>query len=441
MKKFKNLSNTTWQIFDNPGVMGTGVNVFKVIFDSNGDRYTEIKFVDEGNKGKLYYEDTCVATYPDGDWEDEKFQEIAIDGGEDVANPMLISWLNKYARCETAGAQTQDIVTAINSVADAIREEGGGTGGNAFLEVNLTYSAQYEDVDFWDGSSATALKRIRVEDRSVSTEEILDWLDNNGTVKYVVRQSEDDEEYFGVLEGSYLAYRDPFVADLQDGGKIYIDIENSLVTFLPDVVEWRGPDNDSIAEAWTFKCPYQDGYIAATDMLALLREGVSIVPGYTVKCILDGIYYTMSLSPTVTADFHTPQFLCLYPDVSAYAFTTVGPIRVFVGYWDQENPPHSQWAFWVAPNVILGEITPTLTEHQFDFTPMPGITSFTTSSEIFDFLTDIPLENIVLAGPTDNAHPDDIRFFHKYAYTANNIVFNSGENYISLGGGIEETLN
>lgn len=106
MKKFKNLSNTTWQIFDNPGVMGAGVNVFKVTFDSNGDRYTEIKFVDEGNKGKLYYEDTCVATYPDGDWEDEKFQEIAIDGGEDVVNPMLINWLNKYARCETTGAQT-----------------------------------------------------------------------------------------------------------------------------------------------------------------------------------------------------------------------------------------------------------------------------------------------------------------------------------------------
>lgn len=148
MKKFKNLSNTTWQIFDNPGVMGAGVNVFKVTFDSNGDRYTEIKFVDEGNKGKLYYEDTYVATYPDGDWEDEKFQEIAIDGGEDVANPMLISWLDKYARCETAGAQTQDIVKAINSLADAVRGGGGGGGGgSSFNTVPLYISIynQYQD--------------------------------------------------------------------------------------------------------------------------------------------------------------------------------------------------------------------------------------------------------------------------------------------------------
>lgn len=86
MKKFKNLSNTTWQIFDNPGVMGTGVNVFKVIFDSNGDRYTEIKFVDEGNKGKLYYEDTCVATYfSSSGGASQTIWDFTQNGGGDVA--------------------------------------------------------------------------------------------------------------------------------------------------------------------------------------------------------------------------------------------------------------------------------------------------------------------------------------------------------------------
>lgn len=149
MKKFKNLSNTTWQIFDNPGVMGAGVNVFKVTFDSNGDRYTEIKFVDEGNKGKLYYEDTCVATYPDGNWEDEKFQEIAIDGGEDAANPMLISWLDKYARCETAGAQTQDVVKALNSLADAVRGGGGGGGGD-IVKVSIVVNTEDPTLSYLD---------------------------------------------------------------------------------------------------------------------------------------------------------------------------------------------------------------------------------------------------------------------------------------------------
>lgn len=149
MKKFKNLSNTTWQIFDNPGVMGAGVNVFRVTFDSNGDRYTEIKFVDEGNKGKLYYEDTCVATYPDGDWEDEKFQEIAIDGGEDAANPMLISWLQKYAKNQNGSASYAGIVGALNSVASAVRGDSSANGSNGvrIVPVVLTEEPPYAYID------------------------------------------------------------------------------------------------------------------------------------------------------------------------------------------------------------------------------------------------------------------------------------------------------
>ena len=149
MKKFKNLSNTTWQIFDNPGVMGAGVNVFRVTFDSNGDRYTEIKFVDEGNKGKLYYEDTCVATYPDGDWEDEKFQEIAIDGGEDAANPMLISWLQKYAKNQNGSASYAGIVGALNSVASAVRGDSSANGSNGvrIVPVVLIEESPYAYID------------------------------------------------------------------------------------------------------------------------------------------------------------------------------------------------------------------------------------------------------------------------------------------------------
>ena len=438
MKKIKNLSNTSWQIFNNPGVMGTGVNIFKVTFSSNENLYTQIKFIDEGNNGKLFYGDTQVATYPEGIWADEEFQKIAIDGGEDAASPMLISWLNQYARYETVEAQTQDIVTAINSVADAIRE-GGGAGGNAFLEVELTYSAQYEDVDFWDSSSATVLKRIRIEDQSVPVEEVLDWLDNNGTVKYIVRQSEDDEEYFGNLEGNYLAHQDPFLTDLQNGeGKIYIDMENSLIVFLPSILEWGGPYDASLAHTWTFRCRRQDTFVAAADALVILQEGSNIVPGYTIKCIVDGIYYTMSLSPSVAVEnAQTPQFLYLYPDVPVYTFNDLGPVPVFQGYWDQENSPHSRWDFWCAPNVIFGGITPTLTEHQFEFTPLSQYSSFTTSSDIFDFLSENPFENIVLAGPTDGAPAiNNIRFFYKYEHSASNIIFNSGEDYITLSGGI-----
>lgn len=162
MKKFKNLSNTTWQIFDNPGVMGAGINVFRVTFDSNGDRYTEIKFVDEGNQGKLYYEDTYVATYPDGDWEDEKFQEIAIDGGEDVANPMLINWLNKYARCETTGAQTQDVVKAINSLADAVRGGGGGGGGD-IVTVSLVINMEDPTLSYLDTTAKELYELFQAE--------------------------------------------------------------------------------------------------------------------------------------------------------------------------------------------------------------------------------------------------------------------------------------
>lgn len=439
MKKIKNLSNTSWQIFNNPGIMGTGVNIFKVTFSSNENLYTQIKFIDEGSRGKLFYGDAQVATYPEGNWVDEEFQKITIDGGEDAASPMLISWLSQYARYETVGAQTQDIVTAINSVADAVRE-GGGAGENAFLEVELTYSTQYEDVDFWDSSSATVLKRIRIEDQSVPVEEILDWLDNNGTVKYIVRQSEDDEEYFGILEGNYFAHQDPFLTDLHNGwGKIYIEIENSLIVFLPSILEWVGPDDASLANTWTFKCRYQDGYIAAADALAILREGSNIVPGYTIKCIVGGIYYTMSLSPSVAVEnAQTPQFLYLYPDVPVYTFNDLGPVPVFKGYWDQVDSPRSRWDFWCAPNVIFGEITATLTEHQFEFTPSSQYSSFATSSDVFGFLSENPFENIVLAGPVDGTKStNNIRFFYKYEHGASNIIFNSGEDYISLGGSVE----
>ena len=129
MRTIKNLSNTGWTIIDNPGVMGTGVNVFEINFVSNDTEYTSMRFEDRGDSGILFYDDTEIVRYPVGEWEDERYQTIEIDGGIDVANPMLISWLGKYAKNSTPSAQTADIVEALQGIATAI-EEGGGGGGD-----------------------------------------------------------------------------------------------------------------------------------------------------------------------------------------------------------------------------------------------------------------------------------------------------------------------
>lgn len=129
-KNISNLSNTNWSIIDNPGIMGTGVNVFKINFVSNSTEYTSMRFEDYGDSGILFYDDTEIVHYPAGDWEDEKYQKIEIDGGADVANPMLISWLSKYAKNNTPSMQTTDIVEALQDIATAIEEGGGGGGGD-----------------------------------------------------------------------------------------------------------------------------------------------------------------------------------------------------------------------------------------------------------------------------------------------------------------------
>lgn len=130
MRTIKNLSNTGWTIIDNPGVMGTGVNVFEINFSSNDTEYTSMRFEDRGDSGILFYDDTEIVRYPAGEWEDERYQTIEIDGGVDVANPMLISWLGKYAKNGTPSAQTADIVEALQGIATAIEEGGGGGGGD-----------------------------------------------------------------------------------------------------------------------------------------------------------------------------------------------------------------------------------------------------------------------------------------------------------------------
>lgn len=123
MCTIKNLSNTGWTIIDNPGIMGTGVNVFKINFVSNSTEYSSMRFEDYGNSGVLFYDDTEIVRYPVGAWADKKYQTIKIDGGVDVTDPMLISWLTKYGRSQTANAQTADIASALEAIANAIRSK------------------------------------------------------------------------------------------------------------------------------------------------------------------------------------------------------------------------------------------------------------------------------------------------------------------------------
>lgn len=103
-KNIINLSNTRWSIIDNPGNMGTGINVFRVNFVSNDVSYTSMRFEDEGDQGKLYYGDTLIVNYPAGAWTNEAYQKLSIEGGTDATNPMLVSWLSKYAKNDTANA-------------------------------------------------------------------------------------------------------------------------------------------------------------------------------------------------------------------------------------------------------------------------------------------------------------------------------------------------
>ena len=103
--------------------MGTGINVFRVNFTSNDTPYTSMRFEDDWNGGKLYYGDTLIVSYPTGAWADKKYQTIEIDGGVDVTNPMLISWLTKYGHSQTANAQTADIASALEAIANAIRSK------------------------------------------------------------------------------------------------------------------------------------------------------------------------------------------------------------------------------------------------------------------------------------------------------------------------------
>ena len=170
MRTIKNLSNTGWTIIDNPGVMGTGVNVFEINFSSNDTEYTSMRFEDRGDSGILFYDDTEIVRYPAGEWEDERYQTIEIDGGVDVANPMLISWLGKYAKNGTPSAQTADIVEALQGIATAIEEGGGGGGGDVEgtsvkstgVESGRVLTANGEGGASWEtgGSSAVAWGNI-----------------------------------------------------------------------------------------------------------------------------------------------------------------------------------------------------------------------------------------------------------------------------------------
>lgn len=129
-KNIKNLSNTSWTIIDNPGVMGTGVNLFKINFVSNETEYTSMRFEDGADSGVLFYDDTEIVRYPAGNWADDAYRVIDIKGGADATNPMLLSWLNKYAKNYTPTAQTADIVGALKNISQAISEGGGGGGGS-----------------------------------------------------------------------------------------------------------------------------------------------------------------------------------------------------------------------------------------------------------------------------------------------------------------------
>ena len=170
MRTIKNLSNTGWTIIDNPGVMGTGVNVFEINFVSNDTEYTSMRFEDRGDSGVLFYDDTEIVRYPAGEWEDERYQTIEIDGGADVTNPMLISWLGKYAKNSTPSAQTADIVEALQGIATAIEEGGGGGGGDVEgtsvkstgVESGRVLTATGEGGASWEtgGSSAVAWGNI-----------------------------------------------------------------------------------------------------------------------------------------------------------------------------------------------------------------------------------------------------------------------------------------
>ena len=120
MREIKNLSNTKWQLFDNISVIGTGVNVFNINFVAYNTEYSTIKFEDAGKSGNLYYDDTLVCSYPDGEWVNEDYQTIRIDGGKDVTNDSLIIWLKKYGTNSTATVRTSDIVDALRAVEAAL---------------------------------------------------------------------------------------------------------------------------------------------------------------------------------------------------------------------------------------------------------------------------------------------------------------------------------
>ena len=120
----RTLGNTMWSIADIVGAIGTGVNIFNLHFTSNGNEYTQMRFVDEADSGRLYYGDTLVNTYPQTNWTDPKYQQVSVAGGFDATNSMLITWFQQYAKNTTPSSTAADIVGALASVAGAIRDSG-----------------------------------------------------------------------------------------------------------------------------------------------------------------------------------------------------------------------------------------------------------------------------------------------------------------------------
>lgn len=129
----KNLSNTVWKIIDIPGVIGTGINKFNIHFFVGEEEFSSMTFEDWQNSGVLYFDDIKVVEYPYGEWSDEEYQNISIDGGPDAGNPALIAWLKKYAQNQTESVSSADIVQAINNIVSAIQEksdDGNEDGGD-----------------------------------------------------------------------------------------------------------------------------------------------------------------------------------------------------------------------------------------------------------------------------------------------------------------------
>lgn len=145
----KNLSNTAWRIVDVPGVIGTGTNIFDIHFFVGEEEFSSMKFEDQGDNGALYFNSTKIVEYPVGEWTDEKYQNISIDGGLDAENPALIAWLQKYAKNQNGSASYAGIVGALNNVASAVRGDSSANGSNGvrIVPVVLLEESHYAYID------------------------------------------------------------------------------------------------------------------------------------------------------------------------------------------------------------------------------------------------------------------------------------------------------